>query len=131
MVIAMTSVGDLALINDYSLCKQAVTVYHFENGAVTSSYFPKAYFEFTEQQKVDRIGSSEEDTFLLVIPGSTKACGVGDKVLLGAGEQPGQQDDHAAFWRSLIPAKVDNLGVVRKVFLGYWRGEIVHTEARG
>lgn len=125
----MASVGDLPPINDYSLCKQAVTVYHFENGVVTSAYFPKAYFEFTETQKVDKVGASEEDTFLLVVPGSAKACNVGDKVLLGEGEQPG--NDHASFWRSLIPAKVDNLGVVRKVFLGRWRGEIVHTEARG
>ena len=125
----MLRVGDLPLINDYSLCKQAVTVYRFEDNEVTSAYFPKAYFEFTETQKVDKVGSNEEDVFLLVIPGSEIACKVGDKVLLGQGEQP--SGDHAAFWRSLIPTKVDNLGVVRKVSARWWNGEIVHTEARG
>ena len=125
----MLNVGKLPLIIDYSLCTQSVTVYHFEDGEVTSTFFPKAKFEFTETQKVDIIGSSEEDTFMLVIPGNEIACNVGDKVLLGQGEQP--SGDHAAFWRSLIPSKVDNLGVVRKVHACYWDGEIVHTEARG
>lgn len=125
----MLKVGDLPLINDYSLCKQSVTVYHFEGGTVTSAYFPQAYFEFTETQKVDKVGAGEEDTFLLVIPGSEIVCHVGDKVLLGQGEQP--SGDYASFWRSLIPTKVDNLGVVRKVSARTWGGEIVHTEARG
>lgn len=125
----MLKVGDLPLLNDYSLCTQSVTVYHFENGEVTSRYFPRAKFEFTETQKVDKVGSSEEDTFLLVIPGNEIACNVGDKVLLGQGEQP--TGDYAAFWRSFIPTKVDNLGVVRKVHACYWKGEICHTEARG
>jgi hypothetical protein len=125
----MFDIGSMPLLIDYSLCKQSVTVYHFENNEVTSTYFPIAKFEFTETQKVDKVGSSEEDTFLLVIPGNAIACSVGDKVLLGQGEQP--SGDHAAFWRSLIPAKVDNLGVVRKVHACYWNGEICHTEARG
>lgn len=126
----MLSLGTMPLLNDYSLCTQAVSVYHFEDGAVTKTVYEKAFIDFKKTLNVERTGSSEASEFLLVVPGPFKACGIGDKVLAGDGPDA-PASDAASWWRSFIPSKVDGLVVVKYVDVKYWNGEICHTEAGG
>ena len=126
----MTALGSMPLLNDYSLCAQAVTVYSFDGEAVTRTVHDRAYLDFKKTENVDRTGSSESNSFLLVIPGSTLCVHVGDKVVLGEGPNV-PVSDVKAWWRSFIPAKVDNLVVVKHVDTKYWNGQLVHTEAGG
>lgn len=128
----MTRVGDLPLIIDYSLCNQAVTIYRFDGDDVTYTHYPKAYFEYVDKGELERTGESGKTEHLIVIPGNEIECKPGDKVYLGEGEEPQYGATSAAkWWREFIPAKVDNLAVIRSVSPRYWRGEIVHYELRG
>lgn len=146
--------GDMPLINDYSLCKQSVTVYHYNGTAVTRTVHFPAYFEAVEKQTQELTHETERTEHLIVIPGSGDVCEVGDKVFCGVGaELPtanGQPPtgatgatgatgstgstpaiDYAKWWREFIPAKVDGLVIARSVSYRHWRGEVVHCEIRG
>ena len=124
----MVSVANMPMVIDYSLCNQTVTLYSYENGAVTRVVFPRAYFERTEQQQVDEHGSRSENEHLVVIPDDV-TVNVGDRVFLGEGEEPG--NDAAAWWRGFIPSKNPGVVVVRKVSYRHWKGQVVHVEIRG
>ena len=57
---------------NYDLCNQTVTVYHQSGSdAYTRKVFTNAFLDFKKTQNVDKTGSSETNSFLLVIPGST------------------------------------------------------------
>ncbi|WP_312280795.1 hypothetical protein [Oscillibacter sp.] len=112
---------------DYSKCNQTVTVYHTDNVAYTKQVFTRAFLDFKKTQDVDKTGSSEVNSFLLVIPCSEQPVFVGDKVLLGEG--PGVTT--AAEWREFIPAKVPGLVTVKYVDPKYWQGRMAHVEAGG
>ena len=113
---------------DYSrLCNQTVTVYHKDGDTYTQTVFRDAFLDFRKNQTVDRTGSKESNSFLLIIPGDTQAVFVGDKVLLGDGPEISTREDWAAF----VPAKVPGLVVVDYVDPKYWHGRLVHTEAGG
>lgn len=149
----MVSLGKMPLLNDYSLCTQTVTVYHYEGGEVTRTVYDKAFIDFKKTQNIENTGSTEVNDFLLVIPGGSQSCYVGDKVMIGEGatvpssqdnagettteesqgvEQSGTQEvDIKAWWRSFIPSKVNGLLVVKYADVKYWDGSIVHTEAGG
>ena len=114
-------------INYDLLCRQTVTVYRKEGDSYTRKVYPKAFLDFKKTQSVDKTGSSEANSFLLVIPGSTQAVFVGDKVLLGEGPEITTREEWAAF----IPSKVSGLVVVSYVDPKYWGGKLVHTEAGG
>lgn len=75
---------------------------------------------------MDKAGSKEANSFLLVIPCSEVCVYPEDKVLLGAGEEI-----TAAQWPSFIPVKVPGLVVVKYVDPKYWGGKLVHVEAGG
>lgn len=112
----------------YRLCDQTVTVYHREGtDQITRTVIGRAFLDNRKNYNVDKTGSSEANSFLLVIPGSTVPVHVGDKVVRGEG--PEVTTD--AQWRELIPAKVEDLVVVRYVDPKYYRGALVHTEAGG
>lgn len=113
---------------DYSLCNQTVTIYH-DNGdkTYTRKVFTDAFLDFKKTQNVDKTGSSEANSFLLVIPGSVVPVAVGDKVISGVGPEITTREA----WASFIPAKVPGLVVVKYVDHKYWRGAVVHTEAGG
>ena len=113
---------------DYRLCNQTVTVYH-DNGdkTYTRKVFDNAFLDFKKTQNVDKTGSSEANSFLLVIPGPSVPVAVGDKVLLGEGPEIATREA----WAALIPAKVPGLVVVKWVDPKYWHGSVVHTEAGG
>lgn len=117
-------------MHGYDLCQDTVAVYHYDDGAVVKTVYGRAYLDFKKTENVERTGSSEVNGFLLVIPGDSQACHVGDKVMLGNGVDV-PPDDVSAWWRSFIPSKVDGLVVVKTVDVKRFGGHIVHTEAGG
>ena len=113
---------------DYRLCNQTVTVYHQEEGEkYIRKVYNNAFLDFRKTLTVDKTGSRDANSFLLVIPGSTQAVFVEDKVLLGVGPEI---TDRAA-WAAFKPSAVNGLVVVKYVDPKYWNGQMVHTEAGG
>lgn len=112
---------------DYRLCNQTVTVYHREGDTYSRRVFKNAFFDFKKTQNVDKTGSSEVNSFLLVIPCAEQTVFAGDKVLLGEGAEISTREA----WAALIPAKVKGLAVVKYADPKYWNGRMVHVEAGG
>ena len=112
---------------DYRLCDQTVTVYHQEDSKYTRTVYDRAFLDFRKTQTVDKTGSKEANSFLLVIPGEAQAVFVGDKVLLGEGPEITSREA----WAALIPSKVPGLVVVSYADPKYWNGKLMHTEAGG
>lgn len=113
---------------DYSKCDQTVTIYHQgEDKTVTRTVWTRAFLDFRKTQNVDKTGSKEANSFLLVIPCSEQPVWVGDKVMLGEGPEVSTRED----WATLIPAKVPGLVIVKYVDPKYWKGQMVHVEAGG
>ena len=112
---------------DYRLCNQTVTIYHKDGEKYTQATHHNAYLDFRKNQTVDKTGSREANSFLLVLPGAAQAVFVGDKVLLGEGSEIATREA----WAELIPSKVPGLVVVDYVDPKYWNGQLVHTEAGG
>lgn len=111
---------------DYQMCNQTVTVYHKDGDTVTRTVHTNAFFDFKKTQNVDKTGSREVNSFLLVIPCATQAVFVEDKVLHGVGTEITPEE-----WAAFIPAKVPNLVVVKYVDLKYWGDQMIHVEAGG
>ena len=112
---------------DYRLCNQTVTVYHKDGEAYTRTVHKNAFLDFRKNQTVDKTGSKETNSFLLVIPGDTQMVYVGDKVLLGEGPEVTTREA----WAQLIPSTTENLVVVKYVDPKYWGTQMVHVEAGG
>lgn len=114
---------------DYRLCNQTVTVYHWDGAETyTRKVIRKgAFLDFKKTQNVDKTGSKEVNSFLLVIPGASVPVAAGDKVIYGEGPEIATREDWAAF----IPAKCDGMGVIKYVDPKYWHGSVIHTEAGG
>lgn len=114
---------------DYSLCSQTVSIYHWDGkDTVTRRVVEKgAFLDFKKVQDVSKTGSSEVNSFLLVIPCSEIPVAVGDKVLHGEGPKIASRED----WAGLIPSRVPGLVVVKWVDPKYWKGRLVHVEAGG
>ena len=113
---------------DYSkLCNQTVTVYHKDGDKFTQATYNNAFLDFRKNQTVDKTGSKEANSFLLILPGATQAVFVGDKVLLGKGPEITTPEA----WLAHVPVKVPGLVVVDYVDHKYWNGKLVHTEAGG
>ena len=124
----MATIKKRAAPVDYRLCNQTVTIYHWDGkDAYTRTVREDAFLDFKKVQNVDKTGSTEANTFLLVIPGASVPVAVGDKVFAGVGPEIASREAWAAF----IPAKTPGLVVVKWVDPKYWRGAIVHTEAGG
>lgn len=111
---------------DYRLCNQTVTVYHKEGGKVARTVHTGAFLDFKKTENVDKTGSKEVNSFLLVIPCSEVCVQPEDKVLMGIGEEI-----TTAQWPSFIPVKVPGLVVVKYVDPKYWNGKLIHVEAGG
>ncbi len=112
---------------DYRLCNQTVTVYHQDANQYIRTVYDRAFLDFRKTQTVDKTGSREANSFLLVIPGEAQAVFVGDKVLLGEGPKVANREA----WAALIPSKVPGLVVVGYADPKYWNGKLIHTEAGG
>ena len=126
-VSGMVSIKRRSCPVDYRLCNQTVTVYHKDGDTITRTVFERAFLDFRKTQSVDKTGSKEASSFLLVIPGETQTVFVGDKVMHGEGPEIRTREA----WASFIPAKVPGLVVVSYADPKYWNGKIVHTEAGG
>lgn len=113
----------------YEKCNQTVTIYHQDGpGAYTRTVIERgAFLDFKKTQNVDKTGSREANSFLLVVPCEAQGVFVGDKVLLGEGPEVASREA----WAGLIPAKIPGLVVVQYVDPKYWRGKLVHVEAGG
>ena len=113
---------------DYSKCSQTVTVYHWDGKETyTRAVIRRAFLDFKKTQKVDKTGSKEANSFLLVIPCSTQGVFVGDKVLLGSGPEISTREA----WAALVPSTTPGLVIVKYVDQKYWKGRMVHLEAGG
>lgn len=117
---------------NYQLCDQTVTVYRKEEKSEGVLYrrtvYKNAFLDFKKTVSVDKLGATESNSFLLVIPGSVQSVYPGDKVYLGTGPEITSGD----YWsKEFIPSKVDGLVVVKYADPKYWNGKIVHTEAGG
>lgn len=112
---------------DYRMCNQTVTVYHKDGDAYTRTVYEQAFLDFRKTMTVDKTGSTEANSFLLVIPGGTQAVFTGDKVMLGVGPEIATR----GAWASFRPDNTPGLVVVKYVDPKYWNGEMVHTEAGG
>jgi len=113
---------------DYGLCNMTVTVYHDGgDGTYTRVVYRNAFLEHRKVQNIDRTGSQQVNSFLLVLPCSEQLVYVGDKVMRGEGPEISTREAWAAF----VPAKVPGLVIVRSVDLKYWRDRLVHLEAAG
>lgn len=112
---------------DYDrVCRQTVTVYHKDGDTVSRTVCDRAYLDFRKNRNIDKTGSRETNSFLLVIPGETQAVRIGDKVLKGVGPAV-----DAEGWARFVPALVPGLVVVEYVDPKYWGDVMVHTEAGG
>lgn len=129
-MVSDVDLGAMPLVNDYSLCKQMVSIYHHDNGEVTRTVVYPAYFDHKKTENLEKTGSQESSEFLLVIPCSESPVAIGDKVMAGEGPVVDAQDP-MKWWRSFIPVKHAGLGVVKSVDPKYWNGLMVHVEASG
>lgn len=112
---------------DYSKCNQTVTVYHKDGEGYTRTVVKRAFLDFKKTQNVDKTGSREVNSFLLVVPCAVQGIFAGDKVLLGVGEEIASREA----WAALIPSRVPGLVIVQYVDPKYWQGRLVHVEAGG
>lgn len=141
---------------DYSLCDQVVTLYHADFGADGKGFacarvvFRGAFLDWKKAQAVDKTGSRETNSFLLVLPSGwggrprwaspeefdaldeAERAGrftlaPGDKVLLGVGPEVATREA----WAALRPAGEHGLVVIKDVDPKYWRGRVCHVEGGG
>lgn len=119
----MLSVQSLPPV-DYSKCNQTVTVYHQNaDKTVTRMVYTDAFLDFRKNQNINKTGTTETNSFLLVIPGAV-ALYNGDKAYLGTGPE-------TITWASFIPANTPGLVVIKYVDPKYWNGLQYHVEAGG
>lgn len=113
---------------DYRLCNQTVTIYHWDGKETyTRTVIKNAFLDWRRNHNVEKTGSTEANTFLLVIPCSEIPVAAGDKVYHGEGPDVSTREA----WAQFIPAKVPGLVVVKYVDPKYWRDRLVHVEAGG
>ena len=111
----------------YNLCTDTVTIYHKDGETYSAKVFNRAFFDNKKNLSVDKTGSHDGNSFLLVIPCDTQVVFPGDKVRRGAHESVTTREE----WAALNPTKVPDLNVVSNVDVKYWHGRIVHCEAGG
>lgn len=108
----------------YEKCNQTVTAYHQNaDKTVTRTVYTNGFLDFRKNQNVNKTGSSETNSFLLVIPGVVTLYN-GDKVFLGAGPT-------SITWADFIPTKIAGMVVIKYVDPKFWKGVQCHVEAGG
>lgn len=113
---------------DYRLCNQVVTIYHWDGkDKYTRQVVRNAFLDFRKNQNVNKTGSHEVNSFLLVIPTDKVIVFPKDKILQGEGPEISTREA----WSGFNPANVPGLVVVKYVDPKYWYGKLVHLEAGG
>lgn len=143
----MLSIQRKATPIDYTHCNQTVTLYHQEGETYRRTVIAGAYLDFKKNSNIDKVGSHEVNSFLLVLPqgaggqsylppvqyaaaedkGGCYTVAANDKVLLGVGEEITTPEQ----WRAFIPSRVDGLVVAQYIDAKYRQGEICHLEVGG
>lgn len=130
----MLCVRKQARLPDYAKCCQKITIYHEESpGSYQRFVIDGAFLDFRKNLNIEKTGSREANSFLLVIPEAHARFGAdyrlknGDKVLLGDGGCISTREE----WAQLIPAKVSGLVVVKYIDQKYLYGRRCHLEAGG
>lgn len=111
----------------YDLCNQTVTVYRKQDNKYIRTVYENTFLDRKKTQSVDKTGSQDANSFLLVIPRNVQTVFVGDKVFEGIGPEISTADE----WRNFIPSTTPELVVVKYADPKKWKGAIVHTEAGG
>lgn len=114
---------------NYALCNQTVTVYRASldgEFSCTKTVYYNAFLDFKKVVSVNKTGSKEANSFLLVIRGNADLKPK-DKVLLGVGEDIPNREE----WARFIPSNRADLVVIETVDPKYYNGEICHVEAMG
>ena len=137
---------------DYRLCDQTVTIYH-QTGAGAGfscirTVFHGAFLDSQKVTTVDKTGSREGHSFLLILPSGWDnrpewmqpdaydaaiqtdgrfTLAPKDKVLLGEGPEITAREA----WAALVPAQTYGLVIIRDVDPKYWQGRVCHVEASG
>ena len=96
---------------DYRLCNQTVTVYHKDGDKYIRAVYKRAFLDFKKTQNVDKTGTHEANSFLLVIPCDHQIIFPKDKVFLGEGPEITIR----AAGAEVIPANVAGLVVQVKM----------------
>ena len=111
---------------NYALCNQTVTVYHQDSDTkqIQRTVYTNAFLDFKKVRNVDKLGSKDVNSFLLVIPCDKQVVFPGDKVYHGIGPTVDN-------WAKFIPSVVPGLVVIGYVDAKYWHDRIVHVEAGG
>lgn len=112
---------------DYSKCNQTVTIYHKDGDVYTQQTITNAFLDYRKTRNVEKTGSKDANSFLLVIPCAVSPVCVGDKVLHGIGHTVNTRE----LWAALVPSKVPGLVEVKYVDPKHWQGSMVHVEAGG
>ena len=129
---------------DYSLCNQTITLYHQNSSTkeISRIVIENVSLDFRKNHNVNKTGSSEVNSFLLVIPETscqyiipeafqadtnTYTLQNLDKVQLGIGPELRTAQD----WAVHIPSKVQGLVVVKYIDPKYWNAKLCHVEAGG
>lgn len=110
----------------YPFCTQTVTVYHREAGEIYRTIYYRAFLDFKKVKSVDKTGSKDAMSFLLVVVGDADIY-AGDKVILGEGPEVSSDKE----WTSFIPANNPGLCVVSYVDKKRLGTEVLHVEAGG
>lgn len=120
---------------NYDLCTDTITVYRKEGDTYARTVYEKAFFDYKKVQNVDKLGTREANSALIVIPVKEQPTPIegqpifeGDKVVYGNCPTIISTPQE---WGNFIPAKVPGMVVVSFVDSKRWNGEIVHWEAGG
>lgn len=100
-----------------------LTVYHLCEDKTVLRTEVKGFMDYRKNRNVDKTGSTEVNSFLLILP-PEYSVGVGDKIYFGVGGKDIE-------WLHFIPSKVQGLVVVRYVDPKYLGGKLHHTEVGG
>lgn len=113
---------------DYRMCSQKVTIYHkIDDFTYKRTVYENAFLDFKKNRTIDKTGSREVNSFLLIIPGEDVKIFPSDKVYLGEGKRITDSKE----WSEFIPSKVSGLVVVKDVDPKFWNGKQIHIEAGG
>ncbi len=108
----------------YPLCRDTVTVYRLQDGAVCRQVEQGCFFGWQDTLTEEVRGHRQVRTFYLVMPGSPQRIFPGDRVMAGEGPVITSED-----WDGFVPAAVEGLCQVQYASPHFWRGKLCHTEA--
>lgn len=105
---------------DYRLCDRTVTIYRKQGSQILRQVIENAYLQWHRQQRTEVMGRSNQQKFLLIVPGDAQNVFPGDWVVEGIGPE-------VSSWCDVTQNKA--AGEVSYTEPYYWEGTLCHTEA--